>query len=69
MKTIFKNILKAVGVEWMVKTVMISALEALRDAVIESETKWDDRIALKLIDGVLLGLKEGETPDLDPVER
>lgn len=62
MKGALKNIIKLFGVEWMVKTVLLSGLEALREAVIESETTWDDRIVLNVIDGMIEALKTGSAP-------
>ncbi len=61
MKAVWKGLIQSVGVDWLIRIAVVSGLEALKDAVMESDTQWDDRIVLPVIDALAAKLK-GEDP-------
>ncbi len=61
MKDLFASILRGIGMEWVIRTMMVSALEAVRDVILETETEWDDRIALKVVERLIVVLQDGPT--------
>ncbi len=61
MKGLFRGILETVGIDWVMKTAILSMLEVLKEIVQETDNTWDDRLAVPIIDAVMARL-QGQDP-------
>ncbi len=61
MKGIFKGLIKTVGLDYVMRIALVSALQALAELVADTDSQWDDKVALPIIQAIIARL-QGEDP-------